>query len=220
MTGNGTSGILIARPQWEIGTSVTTAQRVGATAFDITEAGQTSCYYLQPDGVNDGYVTGANLDLSGTDKVTVFAAFRKTTDAAVSILAELSASRLANNGAFTAASTAGPAALSSFASKGTSDSVNQQTNAAPTSTILTGIGNISTDTNIIRFNGVQIASVTTDQGTGNYGSYPLYLFSRGGVSSWGNAQCFALIVAGGSYSTATIQRVEQILSKYTPGVTL
>jgi hypothetical protein len=69
-------------------------------------------------------------------------------------------------------------------------------------------------------NGAQVGSVLSDQGTGNYGNYPLYLFRRGGTTLPFNGNLYALIVAGGSYPLSTIQRVERLLSRITPTVNL
>jgi hypothetical protein len=219
------SSFTFVNAQFEQSSVMTPYQRRGATAFDITEPGQRDCYYLQPDGVNDGYVTGANLDLSGTDKVTVFAAVRKLSDAAAGVIAELSPSWATNSGAFSIQSASGTGANFASTSRGNAAfNANQVAIAdsisAPATRILTGILSIGDDVNQLRVNGVLAASATGDQGSGNYRNDILYLFRRGGTTLPFNGQCFASIVAGGSYSTATIQRVEQILSKYTPGVTL
>jgi len=214
--GNINEAVLIRLPQCEPGTARTAYQRV-TTAFDITEPGQPSCYYLQPDGVNDGYVTGSNLDLSGTDKVTVFAAVRKLSDAARGMLVELTT---AGNASFRVESPSGLLGDYAFGSQGTVNQSVFAAAAAATTNIITGIGSISGPLATIRNNGVQVQTSSASQGTGNYSNALLYIFRRAGLSLPANLQCFALIVAGGSYSTATIQRVEQILSKYTPGVTL
>jgi hypothetical protein len=208
--------------QIDLAASRSAYQRVGLTAFDITEPGQTNCYYLQPDGVNDGYVTGSNLDLSGTDKVTVFAAVRKLSDAADGIVVELTNGTV--NGRFgLQAPGSSTVARFQYNSRGTASAVPFTSNAsfnAPFTGVITGQSVISTDTATLRINGTQVGTDSADQGTGNFASSLLYLFRRGGTTLPFNGQCFATIVAGGSYSTATIQRVEQILSKYTPGVTL
>jgi len=208
----------ISRPQLEFAASSTNYQRA-ASAFDITEPGQPSCYYLQPDGVNDGYVTGANLDLSGTDKVTVFAAVRKLSDAAIGSVVENPT--IASDGTFALLAPNSATSNIGWSSKGTTTAAAIATGiTSPATRIITGIGDISGDISRIRINGVQAAETLTDQGTGNYRNDVLAIFRRNAATLPFNGQCFALIVAGGSYSTATIQRVEQILSKYTPGVTL
>jgi hypothetical protein len=57
-----------------------------------------------------------------------------------------------------------------------------------------GLGDISADSSLLRLNGVQVASSTNDQGTGNYGNYPLYLFARNGSSAFFQGRLYSLIV--------------------------
>ncbi len=215
--GDITKGVFASEMMLNTGT-VTNYQRV-VSAFDITEPGQPSCYYLQPDGVDDGYVTGSNLDLSGTDKVTVFAAVRKLSDAAIGSVVENPT--IASDGTFALLAPNSATSNIGWSSKGTTTAAAIATGiTSPATRIITGIGDISGDISRIRINGVQAAETLTDQGTGNYRNDVLAIFRRNAATLPFNGQCFALLVAGGSYSTATIQRVEQILSKYTPGVTL
>jgi len=218
---NTTGQVTMFDPQFESGTSSTAYQRVGATAFDITEPGQTSCYYLQPDGLDDGYVTGSNLDLSGTDKVTVFAAVRRLSDAARGTVAELTSSIASNDGAFHLTAPNAASATYGFESKGTTLQDAVETSAQATAgRIITAVGDISGDLSSIQVDNGTAVTDTSDQGTGNFSNSLLYLFRRGGASLPANLQCFAIIVAGGLYSATTAARVKTILSKYTPGVTL
>ena len=205
--------------QAETGSTATAYQKV-VTSADITEPGQSNCYYLQPDGVNDGYVTGSNLDLSGTDKVTVFASVRKLSDVTTGTIAtQLNGST--NDWILSAPGNDGADSYSlQSRGDGSARNVTATGFAAPVTSIVTGIAAITPEQVTIRVNGTQIATNTSSQGSGNYRNEPLQIFKRTDTIRELNGQCFALIVAGGSYSTATIQRVEQILSKYTPGVTL
>ena len=59
---------------------------------------------------------------------------------------------------------------------------------------MTGLGKISTDTNIVRVNGVQKASVATDQGTGNMGNFAIGLGERIGGTLPFSGSVFALII--------------------------
>jgi hypothetical protein len=212
--------ILVWNSQLELGSAATNDQFV-TTAFDVTEPGQTNCYYLQPDGVNDGYVTGANLDLSGTDKVTVFAAVRRLSDAARGTVAELTSSIASNDGAFHLTAPNAASATYGFESKGTTLQDAVETSALATAgRIITAVGDISGDLSSIQVDNGTAVTDTSDQGTGNFSNSLLYLFRRGGASLPANLQCFAIIVAGGLYSATTAARVKTILSKYTPGVTL
>jgi len=61
---------------FEAGSSATAYQKV-TIAQNITEAGSADCWGLTFDGTNDGMATAATLDLSGSDKVGVFAGVTK-----------------------------------------------------------------------------------------------------------------------------------------------
>jgi hypothetical protein len=222
--GDGSSGVHVWRAMLNVGSTPATPQKV-TTAFDITESGQRDCYYLQPDGVDDGMAT-ASIDFSGTDAITTFMAVRKLTDSAAQMMLELSASWALNAGSFSLQSSSGGGANFTSTSRGDAavDAGTQTATAsgiaAPATRILTQLADISSDQNILRVNGVQAASATGNQGAGNYGNYPLYFFRRNLATLQANQQCFGIIVAGGSYPTSTIERVERILSRYTPGVSL
>lgn len=171
------------RAQLESG-SVETAFQDVTTQYDCTETGVPDCYYLQADGSDDGMVTPA-LDLSATDEIGVFTAVRKLSDAAAAMVAEFSASTGGNNGSFGVQAPAGASASLRFVSRGTAEISATYTNAAvaaPYTAVLTGLGDISGDSVILRANGSQVASAANDQGTGNYGNYQLYFFRRGGAS--------------------------------------
>jgi hypothetical protein len=80
---------------------------------------------------------------------------------------------------------------------------------APTTNVLTGIGDIAADTAILRVNGSQVAQDTADQGTGNYLTYPLYIGRRAGSSLPFNGQLYSLIVRfGTNLPAATIIQTE------------
>jgi uncharacterized membrane protein len=214
-TGDGTSGILASAAKLAAG--VFPYQRV-TTAFDVTEAGQRDCYGVRTDGIDDWYQT-ASIDFSGTDKVTVFAAVRKLSDASTGVVVELTTGTGGNRFAIRAPNDPLPNYL--FATGGSVPlGVTATTFTAPITNIVTGIGDISGDYAGIRVNGTLINTNTADQGSGNYANSNLYIFSRAGSSLFFNGNLYALIVAGGSYSLSTIQRVERLLSRITPTVNL
>jgi len=179
---------------------------------------------VRADGIDDWYQTAGNVDFSGTDKVTVFAAVRKLSDAASGILAELSNSPTTDGSFRLFAPSADGDNSYRFTSKGDGTARTAGTGvfaAAPDISILTGIGDISGPLVSLRRNGALVQAVTSSQGGGNYTSgHPLYLFSRGGTTNFLNGSLYALIIAGGSYPLSTIQRVERILSRITPTVNL
>jgi hypothetical protein len=154
--------------------------------------------YLLFDGVDDGMVTGTITP--AINKVQVFAGVRKLSDAAIGFIVELSAAVSSNNGSFWLGGPLG-AGLGNydFASKGTTnqrDSV--YTYAAPITSVLTGIGDISAPLSNLRVNGSDPAANTGNQGTGNYLAYPLYIGRRGGTTNPFNGRIYSMIVRFGS----------------------
>ena len=212
--------------QLERGT-LTAYQRTGAgnglafprpVSYDITEAGQPSLHYLFCDGLARWMVSPTITP--GTDKAQVFAGLRNL-NSLVAALVEFSPSTAANNGAFIIAPRESVANYL-FSSKGTiSAQVRTPANyTPPISNVVTGLGDISGDTSTIRVNGAQVATSATDQGTGNYLAYPLYIGSRAGTSLFFNGLIYSIIVRfGPNLPLATIQQVERWTAQKT-GVTL
>jgi hypothetical protein len=123
----------------------------------------------------------------GSDAVTVAFGVRKSSDAALGIVAEHTASLASNNGAWNATAPNGASADMAFNSKGTAatDAVAGSLTAPLTRTFM-GQGSISGDYSRIYINGVLVDTDAGDQGTGNYATAITYLFSRGGAGSWLN----------------------------------
>lgn len=202
-------------PQLEIGTSRTAYQRV-SSAYDVTQAGVPDLYYWAFDGTDDYFVSG-NIDFSGSDKIAVWAAVRKTSDAALAFIAELSASAAGNAGTFSLTAPQSASASFGFNSRGASASLSNAvyTNAAvaaPYTAVLSGIADIGGDTAKLRVNGVQSGLSTTDQGTGNFASYPLYVGRRGGSSNPLSGNIFGLIGRLGAANDNQIASPERWLA--------
>ncbi len=194
-TGDGFSGIYIWGAQLEAGSTATAYQRVVSTS-DVTEAGKPDLWYLLFDGSDDFLVT--NTITPGTDKAQVFAGVRKLSDAASGMLVESSAFSGSNDGAFGVFAPSSVAPNYLFQSRGTLlRTVNPSGFAAPITNVLTGIGDIAADTCILRVDGNQAASNTSDQGTGNYLAYPVYIGRRGGTTLPFNGRIYSLIVRFG-----------------------
>jgi hypothetical protein len=177
-------------------TQATLAQR---PTYQIDSTGRP---YLSFDGVDDGMVTGTITP--GTDKVQVFAGVRKLSDAAVGSVVEFSANVNTNSGSlWLAAPVTVGGANYYFTSKGTvaSAGVTASSRAAPITSVLTGIGDISGDVATLRVNGTLISTSSSDQGTGNYLAYPLYIGRRGGVAAPVNGRIYSVIVRFGSNLT-------------------
>ncbi|WP_166168026.1 LamG domain-containing protein [Acinetobacter sp. SA01] len=175
---------------------------------------------LKFDGIDDGYVT-PSINFTNTDKVTVIAAVRKLSDAAIGMLCEFSADLGSNYGSFYlgAPATSGNGSIT-FNSKGTFFAAATDTSVfAPVSVVVTGYANIAAPLSVIRRNGVFKNSNSLSQGTGNYGNYPLYIGRRGGTSLPFNGQIYALLVIGKLLDAATTAKIEKEFAKYI-GVTL
>lgn len=194
-------------------------QRVN-TATDYDSDPSKFPLYLSANGTNTWMQTNS-IDFTGTDKVTVFAGVRKLSDAAAGCVAELSADSASNNGVFLIL---GPGAVGQptwlVRSRGSSFAQSSiQPVSAPDTSVITLAAEISTDRLIARRNSVQVTSSTTDQGTGNYGNYPLYLFRRGGTNLPFNGNFYGLLIRGALTSDAQTIAMERWLAPKT-GVTI
>jgi len=197
------SNILIQEVLGNHATQATLGQR------PICQVDSSGRPYLAFDGLDDGMVT-SSIDFTGTDKMTVWAGVRKLSDAAAGTVAELSATIASNNGSFRVTAPNSAAANYGFSSKGTSQSdAVATTYTAPTTDVVTGIGDISGDIATLRVDGAQKATSATDQGTGTYGNYPLYIGRRGGASVPLNGRLYSLIVRGDATPDGIIQQTER-----------
>jgi hypothetical protein len=174
----------------------------------VTEAGVQSCSYLFFDGA-DGMETGTITP--GTNKVQMFAGVRKLSDAvSYAVMVETSAQAGGFNGTF-ALYAPYTAATYGFITAGTAQgsAVTGASFAAPRTDVLTGLGDISGDLATLRANGTQAAQVTTDQRTGNYLAYPLYIGRRANGTLPFNGQIYGLITRfGTNLDAATINATE------------
>ena len=168
-------------------------------------------YYLDFDGTDD-FLATPSINFTDFDEMTVIARLRKDSDATFAVAIELSATTATNAGSFNmlAPSTSAVDRFS-FRSRGTINtaSVAQHDGfAAPVTAVLTGLGKISTDVMKLRVNGTELVSVTEDQGTGNFGNYPIYIGRRGGASSPFNGRVYNLIVRGALTSGGLLEAAE------------
>lgn len=195
------------------GVNLPAYQRVN-TATDYDTQGFPT--YLKFDGIDDALQTNS-IDFTATDKMTVFAGVRKLSDAAPSILTELSANANPNNGAFfvTAPENTSPAGNYASLSRGTagvsaSQSAKSTVILAPNTSVLTATHDISGDLSALRINGAANGTNGTgDKGTGNFGNYPLYIGARACDSLFFNGNLYNLIVRGAQSTAAQIESTEQ-----------
>lgn len=163
--------------------------------------------FLLFDGTDDGLVSAATINPGAVDKAQVFAGVRKLSDAGFApVVMEVSASPGVNNGVLglnTNSGSGSPADYSGI-SRGTVgigfDTANVY--AAPITNVLTLLGDISGDSAILRVNGVQAASNTGDQGTGNYLTYPHFIGRRNNATLPLNGRIYQMVTRFGPNLTA------------------
>lgn len=183
-------------------------QRVN-TATDYDTAGFKP--YLSFNGVNQWLQTNS-LDFTYGDKMFVSAGVRKLSDGARAMIFELGT---IGTNLFRIEA---PSSLLNDLNyvQGGSVVVGASSPAlAPTTNVLSGIGNISGDQSILRVNGTQAAISTADQGTGNFGNYPMYIGARAGASLWFNGRLYGLVVAGKAASASEVASTEAWLNSKT-----
>lgn len=181
--------------------------------------------YLFFDGVDDSLLTNS-VDFSATDKMTVWAGVTKSSDAATGVLAELSASFLANNGSFIALAPdlTGASGNYSFGSRGSLPYASNQvassaTVLAPVSSVLSSANDIAGDLTTLRVNGVAQSSATGDKGTGNFGNYPLYIGRRNNATLPLNGNIYSLIIRGAATASPQLISTEQWVAQKS-GITI
>lgn len=225
MTGNASKGILVWGAQLELGSTATAYQRVG-TAFDVTEAGVPTVHYVQYDGTDDSFST-SSIDFTATNKMSVFAGARKSSDAASGILVELSANAGGNNGSFYVVTGPDPFAANRYSSstRGSlsitaSNTATTNIGNAPDQAVLSSTHDISGDLTTIRRNGVLGTSATVDLGLGNFGNHPLFIGRRNNATVPFNGRDYGIIVVGKTASATEITNTESYLAANTSGVSI
>jgi hypothetical protein len=169
--------------------------------------------YIKPNGSNQFMVTNS-INFTATDKMTVWQGVRKLSDAYMGIVG-LSADTAANAGSFELASFAGSFSYL-WDSKGTvSARANTSGYAAPITNVVTCLGDISGDRATLRVNGAQVAQSTADQGTGNYGTYPAYFYTRGGTTLFSSGHDYGSIARGAASTAAQITAGETYINSKT-----
>jgi hypothetical protein len=183
---------------------------------DVSDTAVTAPYGLQYDGIDD-FLTTASVDFTATDKMAVVMGVRKLSDAARGMLVELG-SAVAQSFRIEAPNAAAPnyrwASYGSLESLATTGSA-----TAPITSVLSGIGNISGDSAILRVNGVDAVTSATDQGTGNYANAVLYFGRRGGASLPYNGLDFGGICVNKTLTASQLSSAERWTASRT-GVTL
>ena len=204
----GTGNVILWGAQAEDAAIPTTYQRV-TTATDYADIGLPR--YLEFDGVDDAMAT-QSVDFTGTDEMTVSAGVSSDNNS-TQFIAEISANAASNNGTF---GLWRASLIHNWRSKGTVDSFISGASTNSTSPlVLTGRGDISNDFAELQRDGVQDASGSGDQGTGNYGNYSLYIGARAGTSFELKGRIHQLIIRGATTAGNLLDQTERFVARKT-----
>lgn len=166
---------------------------------------------FQIDGAGLGYAafngtstTGATaaVDLSTTNKISLFAGVRKATDGSAGSIVESSASPSTTAGTFSFISSSSGTTSYGFRSFGSnlggaSSVATSLPYSAPHLAVLAGSGDIATDANLIQVNdAAPVSKSDVDLGAGNYGNHVVNVGARGGSSLWFNGRIYSLTCIG------------------------
>jgi hypothetical protein len=160
-------------------------------------------YFLLFDGSDDWLQSAATINPGAVDKAQVFAGVRKLSDAATGTVIDVNG--LAATNAIMLRAPSGSAANYAWFSGGSlsfAGAVSANSFAAPITNVVTGIGDIAADTQVLRVNGAQAATSTADQGTGNYLTSTHFIGRRGGTTLPFNGRLYQMITRFGANLTA------------------
>ena len=197
------------------------ASQSTAAARPVLQQDGGGKYYLAFDGVDDKLQTVSSVDLSANDSVLAIAGIRKDTDIGAGHVIVFGDLNAPNDGSFFISAPAFSAPTVAFYSRGTALSANNYNDAsiaAPWLGVCTGIGDISADQLILRTNGVQRYNTPTDQGSGNYGVWPLYIGNLPAYPFF-LGRVYSILVRGGTSTAQEISDAEAYVASKT-GVTL
>ncbi len=166
-------------------------------------------YWLDFDGVDDRGTTVA-IDFSATDEMTTFIGARRLGETSQYIYMlgpDISAS--AGIAMFTANYGTPGIWVVSRGTATTSAYALSVGYAAPFTFVATHRTKISADTNLLRVNGVDVATSAADQGAGNYANSALTIGSYAGGGTFFTGRLSQLILRGKTSTLAEYQAAEQ-----------
>tara|TARA_R110000765_G_C18949806_1_gene608436 strand:+ start:28 stop:810 length:783 start_codon:yes stop_codon:yes gene_type:complete len=173
-------------------------------------------YYLEFSGAQ-GLRTTSNINFTGTDTMSAFLGVKKDNDSTTSLI-ELSSTIGSGSGKFRFSTTIN--GLYRWSSRGDVLSNANSTVNAPTTNVLTAQSEISEDLNILRIDGVQTASSTSNQGVGNYSSDALNIGARNNALSLHlTGRIYSIIIRNVLSSDTEINSTEAYVASKT-GVSL
>jgi hypothetical protein len=180
---------------------------------------------LQQDSGGNRYLFGGWMQSvttinAGADKMQLVTGLRKTSDAALAMVTEMSVNGSSNSGFYFAApENTGAAGNYTFFTRGAGVSVAaiaSGTFLAPETAVITVTADIAGDSRVMRRNGVQVASSSADLGTGNLGSHTIFLLRRAGTALPFSGRLYGQVCRFGPNLTAsTIAAIERRINART-----
>lgn len=163
------------------------------------------CYYLRFDGVDDAMVTVGNVDLSGTDKMTVWAGVTKLSDAAPGYVVNHNG---IGAGSFRITAPAGADSQTYQFGAGGSTVASPAIFgvAAPHTAVLSAAADIAGNLARIKINNASNSG--TGLGTGSFSNVPLSIGSRSDGIQFFNGRLYSLIVRGAQTPLSQLEATE------------
>jgi hypothetical protein len=176
-------------------------------------------YYLEGDAANDFLATAAT-DFTGTDKITVWAAVHKASDAARGILVELTNDAGGNNGTFAIEAPNAATATYRFNARATAATgLIASTYEAPLTNVISCVIDLSggsTAAEIFpRIDGeipTTSAAGGASAGSGNFGNHVINMLGRGSAILPFVGRVYGLMIRGADSTDAEIELGESLMA--------
>ena len=198
------------------------ASQTTSTARPLFQIDGSGNAHLVFDGVDD-YLSTSPINLTGTDKVTVFSG-SWVLSSNTAIFYETSTSAL-SGGAFYATSNEQATNIGTFLVSGTGGggvkTLTGQPAHAVTTAQFSAVFTTAIDAAAANVNGVaqSMGVFYSGSSTGNFGNHPLFIGARSGGVAPFNGNIYSLILGGTAYDAATVLAAETWVADKT-GVTL
>jgi hypothetical protein len=179
-------------------------------------------YYLQGNGTSTAMSTPATVDLSTTNKITIFSG-AAAANVGTGIICEATAAWVGSPGtyamyvgdAYPATVAVGDAAFSNQLIGSSPGPIADQSRH-----VYSGLHTIPGDSSTLRTDGVSFPPGTADKGAGNFGNYTMNFMARNnGEALWLNGGVYAFILRGTESTGFEIRSTEQWIANKT-GVVL
>jgi hypothetical protein len=204
-------------PQLEFGAEVSDYQ-YAHSEFDVTEPNQSDVWHLKFDGTDD-FMSTSEVDLSSTDKTTMFAGIKKMNSGSANraMIAELSGSTVDNEDSFHLLVNESDSIHYATYSRG--DAVVNADQRADIfdgqsleKVLLSAYHSIADSLSQIRRNGSAASNASGNKGAGNFGVYPLYVGMRAGTSLPFNGNLYRLTIVGDELDASEFESMDNLIS--------